>query len=157
MYHRIIPRLAHWAGVACLTFVLPALTACGGDDGAEGGSVEAFCAIARRMEESDSVDPLLSGDASLDDVEAVWTKLVKDSKDLATAAPDEIADEAAVVANLYMATVDVLADNDYDVTRAFSSGGLVAAVPEWGSGRTLAASEALEDYLATECGITPRS
>jgi len=155
MYLRINSGLARRIGLAGLSVVLFAVSSCGGDGG--GGSTAGFCTLAAKLDEESPLDDAFSGEGTPDDLKAAMDQMVKDVNALEKSAPDEIAKEAALVKESFTALADLLAENDYDIATAFQSPEFAALGEKFDSDEFNEAGETLDDYLATECGITSGS
>lgn len=136
----------HWLVVPALLFA-----ACGGDD--DGGSSEAsgedWCALAQRIEDSDSAfDGLVGTDPSAVEEAAVELQGLLD--EAARVAPEEILAEVNTSADGVDALVNLLADVDYDITRVEEAS--IVRLDEL-SDEMDAATERIEAYNETECGI----
>lgn len=88
-----------------------------------------------------------------DTVRAAWTSIVALGKNMAKNAPDEIRDEAQIIADSYSQTLELLKSVDYDITEAF--GGADIEISD--SAEVSDAQDALNNYLETECGMSLES
>lgn len=125
--------------------VLVVLAACNDDGG--GGSVEAWCDV---MDEANEVDQLL-GDvpsASPAQLEVAMTRVEELIPQVVEAAPEEIADDVAVVAESTQKLIDALKAADYSLFdtdfSATADPDEAAAVDE--------ANDNLDEFSIRECG-----
>ena len=153
MYQRINSGFGRRLGLAAVSVVLFSVSSCGGDDG---DSSADFCELATKLEEESPFENL-TGDESPDEVKAAMDEMVKDVNALDKSAPDEIAEEAALVKEAFTEFADAMADNDYDLTKAVQSPEFAELSEKFDSDEFTEAGEKLDDYLATDCGITSGS
>jgi hypothetical protein len=131
--------------VASVVALGPAVAACGGGDG---GSAEAWCDLAREVE--DAPDPF-GGDEtpSPETMKAAFTDLLDVFERAEKAAPDEIKDDVTTSLNAFREFNDALAAADYNFLDIdLSSIQQVMNDAE-------AAGDRIEAYNARECGIEP--
>lgn len=132
------------AAAAPLALLLAA--ACGGDDGGGSASIESWCATAERLDEEssllDDVDPF-----DPESIEAAYSEFRSLVEDARSAAPEEIRDDVATLADGVIRVDEELAAADYnflDVDISFM---------DELSAEMDAASTRLDEFNERECGF----
>ena len=136
-----------------------ALVACGDDDEGGSGSSSDYCTlIVSFQEKSDVVDDVLSSsDSGPADVEAAMNAVKPMIAQLRSAAPAEIKADVETMAVATLRMIEIFAEYDYDFM-ALSTAPEVAELEDLtNSAEIEAASDRLNDYEETTCGLAPES
>lgn len=128
-----------------------ALTGCGGGGGA---SLDEFCDLAERAQESsDDLDPAFeSGDPG--DLEDALNDAVEDAEAALDAAPDDIKEAIETSVSGQKEFLRILEANDFDLVEAVEDPDFNDLLEDRDMER---AGDDIEEYLEDECGIEPTS
>ncbi len=136
-----------------------AMVACGDDDEGGSGSSSDYCTlIVSFQEKSDVVDDVLSSsDSGPADVEEAMNAVKPMIAQLQSAAPAEIKADVETMAVATMRMIEIFEQYDYDFM-ALSTAPEVAELEDLTNNTDIeAASDRLNDYEETTCGIAPES
>lgn len=135
-----------------------ALVACGDDEGGSGSGNDYCTLIVSFQEKSDAVDASLSsGEPNPADVEAAMNAVKPLIAQLQAAAPAEIKDDVAMMASASLRMIEIFEQYDYDFIALETAPELAEITDLTGNAEIEAASERLNGYEETTCGITPES
>jgi|CXWK01.1.fsa_nt_gi hypothetical protein len=136
-----------------------ALVACGDDDEGGSGSANDYCTLIVSFQEKSEVvdDVLSSSDSSPADVEDAMNAVKPMVAQLQSAAPAEIKADVETMASATLRMIEIFEQYEYDFM-ALSTAPELAEIEELTSSAEVeAASERLNDYEETTCGISPES
>ena len=146
-------------GAAIVAASLITLAACGSDDkgGSAGGSGGSdYCGLVEQYnEDSTSLDTIPFDNA--DQVKAGMQQMKSMMENLQANAPAEIKDDIKTVAGGFLAFIAVLEKYDYDMTKAATDPGFTDAGTALNSDEFNAATERINEYESTVCGINTDS
>ena len=136
-----------------------ALVACGDDDEGGSGSGNDYCTlIVSFQEKSDAVDASLSSsDPDPTDVEEAMNAVKPMIAQLQSAAPAEIKADVETMASATLRMIDIFEQYDYDFMALSTAPELSEIEDLTNNAEIEAASERLNDYEETTCGIAPES
>jgi ABC-type Zn uptake system ZnuABC Zn-binding protein ZnuA len=144
-----------------LTLAAMTIGACGGDSESGGGdSAAAYCArIQAYKDETDKLDAIFDGDEppSSDDLKKAFTTAQDMVQDLAKRAPAEIKSDATLMSGNIDELVKVFEKYDWDIVALASSPDMEALDSIMSSTEADAASERLDKFSETSCGIKSES
>lgn len=126
-----------------------ALAGCGGSE-----SSDAYCeraAAAKEAFDTNGEDDLAVDDPAV--LEEQFTAVTSSVSALADAAPDELADEFALIVNNYDELLEGFRSVDFDFVAFLADPDLAEIVERLESGETDAATDTIDEYTQAECGF----
>jgi hypothetical protein len=136
------------------------LAACGSDSKSSGDSTEAYCARIKAYEEkTDSFDALFAGDEApaSDDMKEAFTSAQEMITVLKDKAPAEIKSDVTLMANGIDEFVELFEKYDWDIMALGASPDMEKFQSVMDNPEAQAASDRLDEFSETKCGIVTES